>query len=156
MGALVPLILQGLTVLPGIFTAIKTLFGSTKPTPAQTADAATAIASSVIGVVGSASKGGQAQEMQKAQSALQPFHDVLQSLMNLVETTGASGTDKQGFVSTLMTSALQGYEKMVNPTQAATAETDIKPIVNGVIDDLVPIMFQNSAASSPVTQAATQ
>ena len=142
MTALIPLILQGLTVLPGILSAFKTIFSTSTATPAQKADALTAVAGTVIQAVGSVSAGGQKDTMDKATQVLPMFHNLTQNLMALAEASGQPGEVKQAYVTGIVTSAMQGWEKLSTGGQATTV-AQITPVVNAAVDTLVPILFPN-------------
>lgn len=138
--ALIPLILQGLTVLPGIITAFQLIFRKSGATAGQKADAITNVAGTVIQAVGSVSTGGQKETMDKATMVLPVFHKLTESLMELAEASGKTGVEKQGYVADAMTSLLQGWEQLSTGGQATTV-VQIKPVIQESINVLVPIMF---------------
>lgn len=154
MTAIIPLILQGLTILPGIFASFKTIFGTSTATPAQKSAALTDVAGTVLKAVGSVSAGGQKDTMDKAISVLPMFQSLTENLMALAESSGKPGADKQAYVSGIMTAALQGAETLFTGGAAATV-AEIEPIVKASIDTLVPVLFPKDSASDGLgTQSA--
>jgi hypothetical protein len=144
MAAIIPLILQGLSILPGIIAAFHTIFGKSSATATEKADAITNVAGTVITAVGSVSGGGQKETMDKAAQVLPMFHDLTTALMNLAEASGQPGTAKQQYVSDAVTAAMQGWEKLSTGGQATTVE-QIKPVVNAAVDTFVPVLFPEHA-----------
>jgi hypothetical protein len=140
IAAIIPLILQGLTILPSIIQAFQVVFKSSTATSKEKSEALTAVAGTVINAVGSVSAGGQKETMDKAAQVLPMFQKLTENLMELAESSGKPGAEKQGYVTGIVTSALQGWEQLSTGGQAATVE-QIKPVVMASIDTLVPILF---------------
>lgn len=140
MAALIPLILQGLAVLPGILAAFKTVFGKSTATSQQKVDIVSGVAGTVLGIVGGVSTGGQAKTMQMAQAALPHVQQLTDSLMNLAELSGKTGEQKQAFVNSALTNALHTWELLSTGGQARTVE-EVKVVATPIIDAFVPVLF---------------
>lgn len=139
--AIMGIILQGLSIVPGLISAFKTIFGKdANTTPAQKTDAITGAAGAVLGVVASASTGGQANTIKKAQEVLPLFHNLTEGIMHLAEQSDASGEQKLAYANEIMTAALQGWEKLSTGGQKTTAE-EISPVITTAVNTLVPVLF---------------
>lgn len=143
---IISLVLKGLAALPGILSAFNTIFKTSNASSRQKADAITSVAGTVIDMIGDVSTGGTNEAMDKATQVLPMFNDLTANLMSLAEASGKPGIEKQGYVTGIVTAAMQGWEQLSTGGQAATV-AEIKPIVNAAVDVLVPIMFPNDATA---------
>ena len=146
MVALIPLILQGLTVLPGILGAFKALLckGSTA-TAQQKVDIVASTAGSVVSIAAGVTSGATQKDLLMAQAALPHVQQLTDTLMNMAEVSGQSGDQKLAFVNTAFTQAMQGFEALTTgkiATEAAAIQAQATPIINA----LVPVLFPKDDA----------
>lgn len=151
--AVISLIAQGLGVLPGIVASVKAVFGHTA-TPDQKAALIEGAAGAVLGVAASASTGGQAETLKRAQQAMPHFHALTESYVHLAEMSGKTGEEKQAFVSGMVGNALQAWEDLSTGRQRETVE-DLTPRINTAVDNTVAVLFPKGGGEFSADAAAS-
>lgn len=131
------LIIMGVGIIANIVKAIPLLKSGTA---AEKGAALTEVATGVAGGVGMLSKGGQANTAAQVVAAIPKFQGVVTGLMELFETSGLPGAEKQALVTKIANDTLTAYQNTVTGGQKDDA-IEFDPAIRLLIDATVPVLF---------------